>query len=82
MKVGTTTPELRPLAVDARQLARMLALSVRTIRTMDAGGKLPRPIRLNGSVRWIVSEIESFLAAGAPDRATWETLKMTRKPER
>ncbi len=71
----TANVTLEPLAVSAQQLGRMLGISVRTIRTMDAGGKLPRPIRLNGSVRWIVTEIESFLAAGAPDRVTWEALR-------
>ena len=64
------------LAVDAKQLGAMLGFSVRTIRTMDSGGKLPRPIRLNGhSVRWIVSEIEAWLTAGAPDRRTWEAIR-------
>ncbi len=71
----TANVALEPLAVSAQQLARTLGISIRTIRTMDAGAKLPRPIRLNGSVRWIVTEIESWLAAGAPDRATWETLR-------
>lgn len=60
------TPLCQPLAVGAMQLGRMLGLSLRTIRTMDAAGKLPRPVKLNGhSARLIVSEIESWLAAGA-----------------
>lgn len=60
------TPLCHRLAVGAKQLGRMLGLSLRTIRTMDAAGKLPRPVKLNGhSARWIVSEIESWLAAGA-----------------
>lgn len=68
-------PDTTALTVDARQLGAMLGLSVRTIRTMDAGGKLPRPIRLSGSVRWIVSEIQAWLHAGTPGRADWEALK-------
>ena len=63
----------KAMAVDARTLGRMLGLSLRTIRTMDAAGKLPRPVKLNGhSVRWIVFEIESWLAAGAPNRSEFE----------
>ena len=81
-KITTTTPELQPLAIDAKTLAATLGLSVRSVRTMDCAGKLPRPIRLNGSVRWVLTEIESFLAAGAPDRATWEALKNNAKPEK
>lgn len=69
-----------PLAVDAKQLAKQLGLSVRTIRTMDAAGKLPRPVKLNGhSVRWVVSEIESWLAAGAPNRNEFEA-RVNAKP--
>ncbi len=65
-----------PLAVDAQQLGRMLGLSVRTVRTMDSAGRLPRPVKLNGtSVRWLVNEVREWLAAGAPDRATWEASK-------
>ena len=64
-------PEVRPLAVSARQLAAMLDLSVRTIRTMDAAGKLPRGIRFGRSIRWSCDELRDWLAAGCPDRASW-----------
>ena len=63
---------LPQLAVDAKAVGAMLGLSVRTIRSMDAAGQLPRPIRLNGSVRWRVSELRAWLAAGAPSREAWE----------
>ena len=75
-QVPPATEEPRPLAVSAQILAPMLAVSLRTIRTMDAAGKLPRPVKLNGHcVRWIVAELEAWLNAGAPDRATWELVK-------
>ncbi len=71
------------IAVDARTLGRTLGLSLRTIRAMDAAGKLPRPVQLNGhSVRWVVSEIEAWLAAGAPDRSTWEVLRANEPQKR
>ncbi len=66
------TTDAAALAVGAGRLAPMLNVSVRTVRSLDAAGKLPAPIRLNGAVRWIVSEIEDWLAAGAPSRAEWE----------
>ena len=66
----------KPLAVDAKVLAKMLGISVRTVRSMDCAGKLPRPVKLNGrSVRWPVVEIEAWLAAGAPDRNQWEAIR-------
>ena len=75
-----TTPatELSPLAVDAKDLGAMLRLSVRTVRTMDAAGKLPRPLRLNGrAVRWVLdgpTGIRAWLVAGAPNRQQFEAL--------
>ena len=59
------------LALSADGLAQMLGVSLRHIRRMDSAGKLPKPIRLGASVRWPISEIESWLEAGAPDRRTW-----------
>jgi predicted DNA-binding transcriptional regulator AlpA len=64
-----------PLVVDARRLAVMLCAGVRTVRTWDAAGKLPTPVRIGGRVVWRVDEIRAWLAAGAPDRETWEARK-------
>lgn len=68
-------PTVEPLAVDAKVLATMLGLSVRTIRAMDAAGKLPRPVRLGHAVRWPLRIIEDWLDAGAPDRRTWQAMQ-------
>jgi predicted DNA-binding transcriptional regulator AlpA len=70
---------LSPLVVDARRLARLLCCGVRTVRTWDAAGKLPVPIRLGGRVVWRVAEIKRWLAAGAPDRETWAAMVAARK---
>ena len=73
---------LCPLAVDAKQLGELLSLSVRTVRSMDAAGKLPKPVKLNGrSVRWLPKEIEEWLQAGTPDRQTWEVLRKNGRHE-
>lgn len=68
-----------PLVVDARRLAAMLCAGIRTVRTWDAAGKLPAPIRIGGRVVWRVSEIRAWLDAGAPDRATWAAIVAARK---
>lgn len=52
--------------------ARKLNVSLRHVRRMDAAGKIPRPVRLGTSVRWLADEIESWLKAGAPERIHWE----------
>lgn len=69
-------PAEQRLLVDARELARMLSVSVRTIRTWDAMGRLPKPIRPGGGhcVRWAMRSIEAWVAAGAPNRQVFEQL--------
>jgi predicted DNA-binding transcriptional regulator AlpA len=81
---GTVSPvrkrrPLSPLVVDARRLAKLLCAGVRTVRTWDASGKLPAPIRIGGRVVWRVNEIRAWLAAGAPDRETWAAVRAARK---
>jgi predicted DNA-binding transcriptional regulator AlpA len=66
---------LSPLVADARRLARLLCCGLRSIRTWDAAGKLPRPIKLGVRVVWVLSEIRAWLAAGAPPREEWEAMK-------
>jgi hypothetical protein len=68
-------PWLTRLAVGARNLARMLDLSLRSLRGMDAAGRIPKGIYLGARKVWYVREIRAWLKAGAPDRATWELLR-------
>jgi predicted DNA-binding transcriptional regulator AlpA len=50
-----------PLLVDAKTLAKMLSVSVRTVWTLNAAGELPKPVRLGGSTRWKLSEIKNWI---------------------
>jgi prophage regulatory protein len=63
------------LAVSARDLKEMLNVSLRQVWRLNSAGKLPRPIRLGGSVRWNRAEIQQWFEAGCPDRKTWEAKK-------
>lgn len=72
-------PQLCPLVVDAKQLAELLGSGVRTVRSHDAAGKLPAPLRIGGRVVWRVAEIHAWLAADAPDRAAWEARRAARR---
>jgi predicted DNA-binding transcriptional regulator AlpA len=76
---ATAAADLAPLVVDAARLAPLLTVSVRTVRTWDAAGKLPAPVRIGGRVVWRFDEIRAWLDAGAPDRSTWEARKPARK---
>ncbi len=67
------------LAIDAVQLGRLLGLSMRTIRRLDSSGRIPRPVRIGGAVRWRASEIAAWLNEGCPDRQAWEAVKRSGK---
>lgn len=60
------------LAISARDLKEMLNVSLRQVWRLNAAGKLPKPIRLGGSVRWNRDEILKWFQAGCPDRRAWE----------
>ena len=69
-------PEVsRPAALSAETLAKILQVSIRHLRRLNATGRLPRPVRLGHSVRWLSTEIEAWLEAGAPDRKTFEAIQ-------
>lgn len=63
--------------LDAKTFGQRLSLSKRQIFRLNSCGRIPAPVRIGGSVRWSEQEISDWLAAGAPDRKTWEAMKMT-----
>lgn len=64
-----------PQLINAKTLGRLLALSKRQIFRLNSSGKIPVPIRIGGAVRWAESTIAEWLAAGAPDRKTFEAMQ-------
>ena len=69
----TPSPPAQPLLVNARTAARLMDLSPATWHRLVSAGKTPAPVRLTpGTVRWRRSDLESWIAAGCPDRAEWE----------
>ncbi|HLN29673.1 MAG TPA: helix-turn-helix domain-containing protein [Gemmataceae bacterium] len=69
-----TAPETAPerLAVGAKDLARMLGISVATFWRWDASGELGPPgLRKGGRRLWPLAEIRMWVAAGMPNRAAW-----------
>lgn len=72
-------PASSPLVADARRLAAMLGVGLRTVRTWDAAGRLPAPVRIGGRVVWRVDELRDWLDAGAPNRDRWAAIRVARK---
>ena len=73
METKDTTNEIQLLT--AKELGVRLSLSKRQIFRLNACGKLPKPLRIGGSVRWAESTIAKWLSAGAPDRRTFESMQ-------
>lgn len=58
----------------ASDAARLCRVSLRTWRAWDATGKVPQPVRIGRAVFWRLEELRSWVAAGCPDRETWQSL--------
>lgn len=52
--------------ITAKELAEMLSISSRTINRMQSSGRLIPPIRIGGSVRWRLDEVEQWIGEGCP----------------
>jgi predicted DNA-binding transcriptional regulator AlpA len=61
-----------PLLLTARQAASLCSRSLRTWRTWDAIGWVPRPVRIGRSTLWRAEELGEWVKAGCPCRAEWE----------
>src|SRR5262245_30807357 len=72
---NATASDLSPLAVTAAQAASLHGVSRAQLWKLHAMGKVPRPVYLGAKApRWRVDELREWLAAGAPDRQTWERI--------
>jgi predicted DNA-binding transcriptional regulator AlpA len=63
------------LLVAAKQAATMCGKSLRTWRSWDSAGWIPRPVRIGRSTLWRVDELREWVAAGCPHRSEWEAHK-------
>lgn len=61
-----------PLLLTAVEAATACRTSVRTWRTWDAAGRVPRPINIGRAKLWRPLELVDWVAAGCPPRAQWE----------
>ncbi|MCL4207592.1 MAG: helix-turn-helix domain-containing protein [Pirellulaceae bacterium] len=58
--------ELAAALLDVQNVAALLNCSPQHVRRLADSGKMPRPIRLGGLVRWRKTDLESWLDRGAP----------------
>jgi len=60
------------LLLTAKLAAAACGKSLRTWRSWDAAGWIPRPVRIGRSVLWRADELREWIAAGCPRRGEWE----------
>jgi predicted DNA-binding transcriptional regulator AlpA len=60
------------LLLTAKQAAAICGKSLRTWRTWDSAGWIPRPVRIGRSTLWRADELRKWVAAGCPRREQWE----------
>jgi predicted DNA-binding transcriptional regulator AlpA len=61
--------------LSAKQLAKLLSTSVRSVWRYRSANALPMPVRVGGAIRWRLSDIEKWISMGCPNRKEFETLK-------
>lgn len=61
------------LLLTAREAAALCSRNLRTWRSWDAAGVIPRPVHIGRSVMWRVDELREWVAAGCPRRQEWES---------
>jgi predicted DNA-binding transcriptional regulator AlpA len=59
----------------AKAVGDILSLSKRQIFRLNSYGKIPAPVRINGSVRWRENDIREWIQLGCPDRQVFEQRK-------
>lgn len=66
------------VTVGRENAARLVSVSVTTWDRLSSAGKTPKPIMIGCRRVWSVAEIREWIAAGAPDRKTWEAIREAR----
>jgi hypothetical protein len=66
---------LPPGMVRARTAAAWCSVGLRTWRSWDAAGLVPRPVRIGGCVLWSVATLRRWRDASCPPRAEFERLQ-------
>jgi hypothetical protein len=72
---ATLTAPIRPLLVDIGGLSALLARSEASLARDDAAGRLPAALKICGSKRWRLIDIELWVQLGCPGRREFEARK-------
>lgn len=62
------------LLLTADRVAELLQISRRSVWRLLSSGKLLRPLRLGGNVRWRAGELKRWIEAGCPAMKEWDRM--------
>lgn len=74
-RVHLAETSMSKLALTAGEVAELFGISRAHVWKLHSSGRMPTPIRLGRAVRWDRKSLEAWLAAGAPTRDRWETMR-------
>jgi predicted DNA-binding transcriptional regulator AlpA len=67
--------QVKPLAVDAKQAAAAFGLSRSKWYDLQAAGRIPKSFKIDGSRRWLYSDLCRWAEMGCPSLERFEALK-------
>jgi predicted DNA-binding transcriptional regulator AlpA len=69
------------MMLSAKDLARELSVSTKTIWRMCDREELPPPVNVGRQFRWKPTDIEAWVDMDGPDRATWDAWHAAGRPD-
>ena len=65
--------------LNAKELGAMLHVSQRHLWRMKAAGKLPKSVKVGECIRWLLSDIETWLEMECPSQRQFADRKTARR---
>ena len=56
-----------PRLIKAAEVAALVAISTRTLWRLVSVGRFPEPVRVGGSTRWRLADVERWIQQGCTD---------------
>ncbi len=75
MTIERKRAETESMLIDARAAWTLCGLSKSSWYKNLSCGRIPRPVKIGGALRWRRLELEEWIAAGCPARSAWEGMK-------
>ena len=63
---NSTSNQTKQFLITANELSKLLAISERTLWRLVAGGEVLKPLRIGGSTRWKLTQVEQWIENGCP----------------